>query len=171
MNGRPLGRCTAVAGGRTIPGAPADAGPEQPAARPRGHGLLAGQAVRFAAIGVVSTLAYLLLFVLARPFLGAQASNLIALLVTAIANTAANRRFTFGVRGGDGAARHQLQGLVVFGLGLGLTSGALWLLAQVSSRPPRVAELAVLITANLLATVLRFVLLRVWVFRSKESAS
>ena len=59
---------------------------------------LARQSLRFAAIGVLSTLAYLLLFLLARP-MGAQAANLFALLVTAVANTAANRRFTFGVRG------------------------------------------------------------------------
>jgi putative flippase GtrA len=131
---------------------------------------LAGQAARFATIGVLSTLAYLLLFSLARPSMGAQASNLFALLVTAIGNTAANRRYTFGVRG-RGVARHQLQGLVVFALGLGLTSGSLWLLAQVAASPPRLVELVVLVTANLLATALRFVLLRVWVFRSKESAS
>jgi putative flippase GtrA len=134
--------------------------------RPR----LAGQAARFATIGVLSTLAYLLLFSLARPSMGAQASNLLALLVTAVGNTAANRRYTFGVRG-SGVARHQLQGLVVFALGLGLTSGSLWLLAQVAASPPRLVELVVLVTANLLATALRFVLLRVWVFRSKESAS
>jgi putative flippase GtrA len=134
--------------------------------RPR----LAGQAARFATIGVLSTLAYLLLFSLARPSMGAQASNLLALLVTAVANTAANRRYTFGVRG-SGATRHQLQGLVVFALGLGLTSGSLWLLARVAASPPRFVELAVLVTANLLATALRFVLLRVWVFRSKESTS
>jgi putative flippase GtrA len=124
---------------------------------------LAGQAVRFATIGVLSTLAYLVLFVLARPSMGAQSANLLALLVTAVGNTAANRRYTFGVRGG-GAARHQAQGLVVFGLGLALTSGSLWLLAQVSAAPPRAVELAVLIAANLLATALRFVLLRAWVF-------
>ena len=33
--------------------------------------------------------------------IGAQGANLAALLLTAIANTAANRRFTFGVRGGE----------------------------------------------------------------------
>ena len=37
---------------------------------------LARQALRFAAIGVLSTLAYLLLFLLARPSMGAQAANL-----------------------------------------------------------------------------------------------
>ena len=46
-------------------------------------------------------LAYLLLFLLLRGLAGAQGANLVALLVTAVANTAANRRFTFGVRGRD----------------------------------------------------------------------
>ncbi len=130
---------------------------------------LAGQALRFAAIGALSTLAYLLLFLLARPSMGAQPANLVALLITAIGNTAANRRFTFGVRG-SGAGRQQLQGLVVFALGLALTSGSLWLLTQITSHPARAVELIALVTANLLATALRFVLLREWVFRSKEIA-
>jgi putative flippase GtrA len=130
---------------------------------------LAGQAVRFAIIGVLSTLAYLLLFLLARPVMGAQAANLVALLATAIGNTAANRRWTFGVRGG-GAARHHGQGLLIFALGLGLTSGSLALLSAANSAPPRLLELTVLVLANLLATALRFVLFREWVFRSKETA-
>jgi putative flippase GtrA len=130
---------------------------------------LAGQAIRFAAIGALSTLAYLVLFVLARPAMGAQAANLVALLATALTNTAANRRFTFGVRG-PGAARHHLQGLAVFALGLGLTSGALAVLGTVSATPPPAVELVVLVLANLIATALRFVLLREWVFRSKETS-
>jgi putative flippase GtrA len=123
---------------------------------------LARQSLRFAAVGVLSTVAYLLLFLLARP-MGAQSANLFALLVTAVANTAANRRFTFGVRG-RGAVRHQAQGLVVFGLGLVLTSGALATLAALVDHPHRAVELTVLVAANLAATVLRFVLLREWVF-------
>ena len=123
---------------------------------------LSRQVLRFGAIGALSTISYLLLFMLARP-MGAQMANLIALLLTAVANTAANRRFTFGIRG-PGTARHQLNGLLVFGLGLLLTSGSLWLLAQVVASPPRAVELTVLVVANLAATVLRFVLLREWVF-------
>jgi len=123
-----------------------------------------GQAVRFAGVGAVSTLAYVVLYLLARPALGAQWANACALLLTAIANTAANRRFTFGVSGPSGAGRHQLQGLVVFGLGLALTSGSLAALHAASSVPPRLLEVGVLVAANLAATVLRFVLLRVWVF-------
>jgi putative flippase GtrA len=123
---------------------------------------LLGQGVRFSAIGILSTLAYLGLFLLLRP-LGPQPANLIALLATAVANTAANRRFTFGVRGAVGAVRHQFEGLVVFAVGLALTSGALAVLHWVAD-PPRMLELAVLVLANLAATVLRFVLLRNWVF-------
>jgi putative flippase GtrA len=123
---------------------------------------LARQAIRFGIVGVLSTLAYLLLFVLMRP-LGAQPANLLALLMTAVANTAANRRFTFGVSG-NGAARHQLQGLLVFALGLALTSGSLVLITSLVAHPARVLELGVLVAANLAATVLRFVLFREWVF-------
>jgi putative flippase GtrA len=129
---------------------------------------LARQAVRFAAIGVASTLAYLLLFLLLRAPLGAQPANLVALLMTAIANTSANRAFTFSVRGA-GHARHQVQGLLVFLLGLTLTSGALALLTSVSAHPARATEVAVLILANLAAAVLRFVLFREWVFAARRS--
>jgi putative flippase GtrA len=131
---------------------------------PRG---LAGQAIRFAVIGVASTLAYLLLFLLLRGMMGAQPANLIALLVTAVANTAVNRRVTFAVRGSRDVGKHQFQGLIVFGIGLGLTSGALTLLAMTGT-PSRLLEIGVLVLANLLATVVRFVLLRAWVFRAQR---
>lgn len=118
------------------------------------------QLVRFAAVGVASTLAYLLLFVATRGVLGAQPANLLALLLTAVANTAANRRLTFGISGRRDVARHHAQGLLAFALGLALTSGALAVLHVVSAVPARPVELAVLVAANLAATVLRFVLLR-----------
>jgi putative flippase GtrA len=127
---------------------------------------LALQALRFCAVGVLSTLAYLVLFLLTRGTLGAQLANFSALLITAIANTAVNRRFTFGVRG-SGAAKHQAQGLVVFGLGLLLTSGSLAILSATSSHPGRIVELSVLVAANLAATILRFVLMRQWVFAGR----
>ncbi len=130
---------------------------------------LTGQLLRFAAVGVASTLAYLLLYALVRTGVGPQSANLIALLVTAVANTAANRRVTFRVRGNDGAWRHQAQGLVVFAVGLGLTSGSLALLHALSE-PPTTVELGVLVAANLVATGLRFLLMRIWVFRTAPAA-
>jgi glycosyltransferase involved in cell wall biosynthesis len=131
---------------------------------------LAWQAIRFAFVGVLSTLAYLLLFVMLRAPFGAQTANLAALLITAVANTAANRRFTFGVIG-SGVVRHQMQGLLVFGLALALTSGSLAALNTLDAHPARVAEVGVLVVANLVATAMRFVLLRQWVFASRRESS
>ncbi|RGA01310.1 glycosyltransferase [Microbispora triticiradicis] len=115
----------------------------------------------FAVIGMISTAAHLALFWTLRAVLPAVIANAVALLVTAVANTAANRRFTFGVRGRAGALRHHLGGLVAFVAGLALTSAGL---AALPAGAPRAAELAAVIVANGLATLLRFLLLRSWVF-------
>ncbi|WP_103348732.1 bifunctional glycosyltransferase family 2/GtrA family protein [Amycolatopsis sp. CA-128772] len=141
-------------------------GVDAPGVPPR----LVTQLVRFAAIGVSSTLAYLVLFLLLRTAVGAQPANFAALLVTAVGNTALNRRLTFGIRGRAGAGRHQFEGLIVFGLGLALTSGSLALLHG-STTPGLVLELTVLVLANLAATVLRFLLLRGWVFNPRRQAT
>jgi putative flippase GtrA len=137
----------------------------QRAELPRG---MARQLPRFAIVGVVSTLAYLALFSLLRQIVPALPANAIALLVTAVANTAANRRFTFGVKGQGGAMRDQFEGMIAFAVGLALTSGSLALL------PDGVAhgvELAAVIAANAAATLIRFLLLRVWVFNPKRRIS
>ena len=75
------------------------------------------------------------------------------------------------MRGRGRAGRHQLQGLVVFGLGLALTSGRWRCCTSMSGAPPLGVELAVLVAANLAATVLRFMLLRAWVFRSRPAVA
>ena len=124
-----------------------------------------GQVVRFGAVGVASTGAYALLFLLFQLALPGQLSNFLALLITAIANTAANRRFTFGVRGARGAVTHQFQGLIVFGIAWGITAGSLALLHAARPDASSLLSLVVLTGANLFATVVRFLLLRLWVFR------
>ena len=127
------------------------------------------QVVRFGAIGVASTVAYLLLFMLLHGMIGAQAANLVALLLTAIANTAANRRFTFGVAGATRVARHHVEGLIVFAVALAITSGALAGLHAFVDQPHRLLEVTVLVLANLIATAVRFVLLRGWVFHPRRT--
>ncbi|WP_188187661.1 bifunctional glycosyltransferase family 2/GtrA family protein [Nonomuraea sp. SYSU D8015] len=126
---------------------------------------MARQLPRFAIVGVVSTLAYLALYSLLRQVVPPLAANAVALLVTAVANTAANRRFTFGVTGSAGAMRHQLEGLIAFLVGLALTSGSLSLLPAGVSHG---VELIAVIVANAAATLVRFLLLRVWVFNPKR---
>jgi putative flippase GtrA len=120
---------------------------------------------RFAAVGAASTIAYVLLYLLLRRGLAAQQANAISMLLTAIANTAANRRLTFGISGRRLVLRHQLRGLIAFAAGLALTSGALAVLHWIAPQPTRVAELAVLLIASLVATLARFGLYRSWVFR------
>lgn len=144
---------------------------------PRDRGLadvpagLARELVGFCVVGGLSTVAYLLLYTLFRTLCGAQAANALALLLSAVGNTAANRRLTFGVRGRDKAVRHQAQGLVVFGIGLALTSGSLAALHVADTTPAHGTELAVLVAANLAATVLRFLLFRAWVFPDRTGGT
>ncbi|MGL4305372.1 MAG: glycosyltransferase [Mycobacteriaceae bacterium] len=124
------------------------------------------QLMRFGIIGIASTFFYILLYLSLHPLLGAQLANFLSLLITAVGNTAANRFFTFGVQGREGAAKQQLQGLVIFGFGLLLTSGALFCLHQWTAGVTKFVELVVLVLANLVSTLTRFIALR-WVFRSK----
>ena len=126
-----------------------------------------GQVVRFGAVGVLSTAAFALLYLVLQGAMAAQAANFVALLLTTIANTWANRRFTFGVRGRPGAVKHQFQGLIVFGIAWAMTSGSLALLNLAAPHAPAQVELIVLTVANLLATLVRFALLRLWVFRAQ----
>jgi glycosyltransferase involved in cell wall biosynthesis len=130
----------------------------------RRPGILRSQLARFVGVGVASTIAYVLLYLALRGAMPAQAANALSLLATAVANTAVNRRVTFGIRGRQHAARHQARGLLAFGAGLLLTSGALAALHAVSARPGRGAEVTVLLAATLLATIVRFALYRSWVF-------
>ena len=122
------------------------------------------QIARFTVIGVASTIAYVALFLLFRLMMPAQAANVVSLLLTAVANIAANRRLTFGISGRSNAARHQVKGMIAFGLGLALTSGSLAVLGHAS----RLTEICVLLAANLVATVIRFLLYRYWVFGRAE---
>ena len=92
-----------------------------PGQRPGGpggrHGQLTGQLARFIGVGVASTVVYVLLYLLLRDAMAAQA---------------AKRR---------------------------------------CARPSRGAEVAVLVAANLVATVVRFALYRSWVFRGASTAA
>ena len=139
--------------------------PQRPAPLPGVPAGLLGQLLRFATVGVVSTLAYFLLYVVLRPVFGAQAANLSALVLTAVANTSANRLFTFGVRGRQGMLGHHATGLLAFLVALGLTSGSLAALHAWAPGVDRWVEIAVLAVANAAATGLRFLALRLAIAR------
>jgi putative flippase GtrA len=119
---------------------------------------------RFLTIGVASTIAYALLYLVLRGPLGAGGANAIALALTAVANTQANRMWTFRIRGRAGLIRQHLAGGLVYLIALGLTDGALDLLRALATHPSRWLEVAVLVAASTLATMTRYVALRTWVF-------
>jgi putative flippase GtrA len=157
----------ALARGR-LPLAALGGGRATAAAAGRRRGRLLGQLISFGLIGVASTLAYAVLYFLLRDIMPAQTANALSLLLTAVANTAANRRITFGVRGVGGRLRHQSRGLVVFALGLAVTSGSLLLLRRYDPSASHGVELAVLIAASVVATLLRFVLFHAWIFPQRH---
>ncbi|WP_270888872.1 glycosyltransferase [Pedococcus sp. 5OH_020] len=124
------------------------------------------QLKRFAAVGVASTVVHLGLFAALSITLGsAQLANLAALLVATLANTALNRRWTFGIQG-PGAAVHQLQGLAVFAATWLGTAGALGLLHLLAPGATTPWQTGVVAVATALSTVLRFVAMRSWMFRT-----
>jgi len=133
---------------------------------PRSSGLR--QLWRFLVIGAFSTVAYAALYWLLRGFWGAAAANVAALVLTGLANTAANRRLTFGVRGSQGLARDHLGGLTALAVALVTTSLSVAGLQAVAPNAGRVTELVVLTAANVVATITRFLLLRAWIHHPRK---
>lgn len=128
------------------------------------RGVLSAQVALFVLVGIASTLAYGVIYAVLRGQLGPMSANAAALVLTSLANTAANRRLTFGIKGPEGALRHQIQGLMVFGAALAITSGALWILDRAAGSQHALTEVTVLTATNLIVTVLRFVMMRTWIF-------
>jgi putative flippase GtrA len=107
--------------------------------------------------------------VLLRLFMSPVAANIVSYFIAAIANTGANRRFTFGVRGSRRAIRHQLEGGVAFLVGLTVSTSGLAIVHAMAPDATWVAEVGALLGFNLFAAVIRFVLLRAWVFHPRRT--
>ncbi|HVX21507.1 MAG TPA: dolichyl-phosphate beta-glucosyltransferase [Acidimicrobiales bacterium] len=123
------------------------------------HAVLA----RFASVGLASTAAYLVLFLLLRGPLGPYGANAAALVLSAAANTWAHGRLAFA------GGRPRLADVVAGGLAalltnLALTTAALGLVGWLAPSPT--AQLAALVAATAVAALVRFTLLRAWVFRA-----
>lgn len=122
------------------------------------------QILHFIDVGIISTVLYAVLFLFGVQIVSATAANIIALLVSTVANTALNRGHTFGVRSPHTRLISQLKGLAAFGLCLAFTSAGLAIADGFTGAWATIGTLAVLTIANLAATVVRFVLMRTWVF-------
>ena len=124
------------------------------------HRAVVRQLVSFGAIGAACTVAYIALYAWLRQAAPAGIANALSLLMPAVGNTAANRWLTFGIRGNEGLARHHAAGLLALGVALLITSASLLALNSIDPRHGRLSELAVLVAANAVATLVRFLFLR-----------
>jgi len=137
----------------------------------RGVWRLSRQLRSFAAIGILSTLAYIACYTALRLALPATFANALSLLLTAIGNTAANRKFTFLSQGNGVATRDHLGGLAAFGIALSLTTFTIAALHLVAPGASRMVELITLVIANLVGTLVRFLLLRAWITPASGSGN
>lgn len=124
---------------------------------------LAVQLARYAVVGGGATALNAALFLLLRPVLPAVPANLVALVLTTAVSTEASRRFAF-----DGAPAHRLRewvhdaGTVAFYATY--TSAVLLALHQIAGATTPGEEAAVVAAASLVGGLLRFAVLRFWVF-------
>jgi putative flippase GtrA len=134
-------------------------------------GRTAAQLCRFGLVGAASTGAYAAIFWLLRAVAPPALANAVALVATAVANTAANRRFTFGARGRAGLASDHLGGLVALVLSLAMTNLSLAALRAAQPDPTTATELAVLAAANVAGTLTRFLLLRASILGRRHASA
>jgi putative flippase GtrA len=140
--------------------------------RPRGGGsvrtaeVAADELLRFAGVGILSTLGYLFLFVAWRPVLGPLGANAVAMAIATLFNTAVHRELS---QDRDGRTRRGHMVVVAAGLyavSLALTTLAL-LVAGWVAPGALLPELGALTMANALAATVRFSVLRAWIFRPR----
>ncbi len=140
-----------------------------PAAGSRGRSRLAPitrQASFFTGIGLVSSVANAALYLLLRQWWNAEMATVVAVTVTTLISTEANRRMTFA------EARTSRAGLVVQNLVVILfyctyNTATLWVLHQIATEPAARTESLALLIASTAGGTARFVLLRAWVFRGR----
>lgn len=136
----------------------------QPAAERLRHPFLV-QLVRYAIVGGLGTGVNALVFLLMRTWMDTLPANLVALIVSTLVSTEANRLFTFG-----GAVAHRWRAHVQNG-GTVLfyafySSAVLLLLTLLVDSPSPLLESAAVATASVLGGLGRFLIMRYWVFRS-----
>lgn len=122
------------------------------------------QLVWFVAIGVVGTAMYFGFYNLLRFWLQPFAANAGAVILSMGFSFSANRRLTFGRTGRQRWGRQAMEFSVVFGVTLGISTAGLAVLFAWRPAPGQLEENLALLVASGALFVVRFWLLRVWVF-------
>jgi len=119
--------------------------------------------VWYVVAGVITTGIQEVLFLATRPLLGSVTANIVAIALTTVANTEFQRRVTF-VGQPVSWRRLHLQSLGTFAFYAFYGSLALMSLRAITPSPSATLEATALAAASTVGGVLRFVLLRWWVF-------
>ncbi|MCH6164702.1 GtrA family protein [Pseudonocardia alaniniphila] len=153
-----------VAGAALPVGAPLGGMPSGrgPSGHEQRHPLLV-QLARYAVIGGLGTLVNAVIFLLLRTWWDTIPANLVALVLSTVVSTEANRRFTF-----EGARVHWLRSHVQSGgtvlFYVFYSSAVLMLLAATIDSPTAWEQTVAVAVASVLGGLGRFLVLRYWVF-------
>jgi putative flippase GtrA len=119
--------------------------------------------VWYAIAGVITTVIQEVLFLGARPLLGSVTANIVAIALTTMTNTEFQRRVTFAGQPVSRLRLH-LQSLGTFAFYAFYGSLVLMSLRAITPSPSATLEATALAAASTVGGVLRFALLRWWVF-------
>ena len=141
--------------------------PSTPDDRPRPDGeVFADELLRFAGVGVISTLAYIALFALLEPRVGGYTANAVAIVACGVGNTAAHRGMAGTARHGLDRFHRVVTAAALLGVSLTFTTAAL-AVTRGLGLDDLVPELIAVTLANIAAAAFRFSILRTWVFRPR----
>jgi putative flippase GtrA len=145
-------------------GGPTDATLATPTRRASDQQVFADELLRFAGVGAVSTVAYAALFAALEPALGSYVANTVAIGLCSLGNTAAHRGMAGTARLGLDRRHRVLAAGSLLAVSLSVSTGALAATRAVGLTS-LVPELCAVTAANAGAAVVRFAILRSWIFR------
>lgn len=126
----------------------------------------------FCGFGILNTLLYIVMYNALRG--GGMASlpaNAVTLLLTVSTSFYLNRRITFDVRGRAGLAEEAVRFVATYAGTAALSTAAIALLFAVVPNASRTLESVVAVGSNAGLLVVRFAVLRLWVFARPDAAS
>ncbi|WP_236788981.1 GtrA family protein [Amycolatopsis sp. GM8] len=123
--------------------------------------------VWYVAAGVVTTGLQEVIFLAGRPLMASVAANIVAIAVTTLLNTEFHRRVTFAHMRTSRVKLH-LQSLGTFAFYAGYGSVVLLVLQAIVGSPSATLEAVTLAVTSAVGGVLRFVVLRWWVFTTRR---
>jgi putative flippase GtrA len=136
---------------------------------PRVDRELVRQLVRYSLVGGLGTVLSALLYLLFRTWWDAVPANLSALVLSTVASTEANRRFTFGAAAGD-RTREYLQNAGTVAFYALYSTAVLVLLGVVVDGPTAMEESVAVAAASAVGGAVRFLVLRNWVFAPRPAS-